>query len=163
MNRFRVRLRGSQMVVVDFQWGAELIALSWARVQAQGNLVELDLTVGNLRSVGRNTVENNRMRNIDIRKLKEVINLLLDHVVDKGFDSIALEEQFYWKVSDSEKYRVNNEPTELSVGDLFDDLDFVERVLHNKDNIVSYTLTEVASVLAYVGEVASNRLAPQGG
>lgn len=103
------------------------------------------------------------MRNIEIRKLKEAINLLLDHVIDSGSDSIALEEQFYWKVSDSEKYKMNNEPTQVAVGDLFDDLDFVERVLHNKDNIVAYTLTEVAPILAYVGEVASNRLAPQGG
>jgi len=103
------------------------------------------------------------MRNIDIQKLKEAINLLLDHVIDKGSDSITLEEQFYWKVNDNEKYRVNNEPTELSVGDLFDDLDFIEKFYRTKDNIVSYTLTEVAPVLAYVGEVASNRLAPQGG
>ncbi|MEW9571734.1 hypothetical protein ABQJ54_08215 [Rhodanobacter sp. Si-c] len=100
------------------------------------------------------------MRNIEIRKLKEAINLLLDHVIDKGSDSIALEEQFYWKVSDSEKYKVNSEPTELTVGDLFDDLDFVENVLHSKDNLVAYTLTEVAPILAYVGEAASCAASP---
>lgn len=103
------------------------------------------------------------MRNIEMRKLKEAINLLLDHVIDRGFDSITLDEQFYWKVGDSEKYKMNSEPAKLTVGDLFDDLDFVEMVLHNKDDIVAYTLTEVAPILAYVGEVASNRLAPKGG
>lgn len=103
------------------------------------------------------------MRNIDIRKLKEVINILLDHVIDMGVDEIALEEQFYWTISDSEKYGMDSKPIELAVGDLFDDLDFVEGVLRNKDDVVSYTLTEVAPILAYVGEVASSKLASKGG
>ena len=103
------------------------------------------------------------MRNIDVRKLKEVINILLDHVIDGGVDTVMLDEQFYWKVSDNEKYEITNKPIELAVGDLFDDLDFVEGVLHDEGDVVAYTLTEVAPILAYVGEVASSKLASRGG
>ncbi|MFC5740237.1 hypothetical protein [Dyella tabacisoli] len=102
------------------------------------------------------------MRDIDIRKLKEVINILLDHVIDMGVDSLPLEQSFYWKIHDDEKYAMSGTP-DLVVGDLFDDLDFVEGVLLDKDNVVSYTLTEVAPILTYVGEVAFSKLGSKGG
>lgn len=103
------------------------------------------------------------MSEIDVSKLKEVVNLLLDHIIEMGVDKVSLEEQFYWKVSDSEKYEMTSKPANLVVGDLFDDLEFVENVLRDRGHVVSYTLTEVAPILAYLGEVASNKLSSHGG
>ena len=103
------------------------------------------------------------MRTIDLRGLKESVNVLLDHIIDSGIESIPLEKQLYWQVDAKERFDLQKSPTELVVGDLFDDLDFVERVLLRKQDAVAYTLTELAPILEYIGEVASGKLAEDGG
>jgi len=54
-------------------------------------------------------------------------------------------------------------PGDLGVGDLFADLDFVEQVLSAKDQPVALALIELAPILAYIGEVAGEKLASTGG
>jgi hypothetical protein len=103
------------------------------------------------------------MRVVDISALKQAVNLLLDHVIGQGVESLPLEEQFYWKVLDDEKYLMGKRPDNMGVGDLFADLDFVEQVLSAKDQPVALLLTEIAPILAYVGEVAGQKLASSGG
>ena len=103
------------------------------------------------------------MRTIDLVKLKESLNVLLDHVIDSGISSIALEQQYYWQVDAKDRFDLKKKPADLVVGDLFDELDFVERVLLKKQSTVAYTLTELAPILEYVGEIASDKLAANGG
>ena len=44
------------------------------------------------------------MREVQISAIKQAVNLLLDHVIEQGVESLHLERQFYWKVLDDEKY-----------------------------------------------------------
>jgi len=103
------------------------------------------------------------MRVVDISVIKQAVNLLLDHVIEQGIESIPLDAQFYWKVLDDEKYLMEKRPDNLGVGDLFSDLSFVEQMLSAKEQPVALTLTELAPVLAYIGEVAGQKLAAKGG
>lgn len=103
------------------------------------------------------------MRVLDVRKLKESIDVIFDHIIDSGIDQIIIENQYYWQVEESQEYDFQNEPEGYAVGDLFDDLATVDRVLMNKESAVSYTLTELAPIVAYVGKVAGRKLAPKGG
>lgn len=103
------------------------------------------------------------MRSIDIAKLKESINVLLDSVIESGVDFVEIKDQYYWEVGTNQRYNMQGEPRELVLGDLFDDLEFVEAVLSRKESSIPYTLTEAAPLLLYVGEVVSGRLSTQDG
>jgi len=103
------------------------------------------------------------MSAVDISAIKQAVNMLLDHVIEQGVESLPLEKQFYWKVLDDEKYQMERKPSDLGVGDLFADLSFVDAVLSAKDQPVALSLIELAPILAYIGEVAGQKLASTGG
>jgi hypothetical protein len=108
-------------------------------------------------------MESNSMRRINVEDLRKSVNVLLDHILESGVESIDLEKQYYWQVNAQNKYDMATEPVGLVVGDLWDDLDFTEAVLtKDRKEAVAYTLTEVAQVLAYLGEVTGARLASRG-
>jgi hypothetical protein len=104
-----------------------------------------------------------RLRTIDIKLVKESLNVLLDHVIECGIESLPLDHGYYWQVGREDKFDMQKEPKEHLVGNLPDDLDFVERVLERREQATAYTLTELAPVLAYIGEMASAKLASKGG
>lgn len=107
--------------------------------------------------------EGTDMRVVDISVIKAAVNLLLDRVIEQGVESLPLEKQFYWKVLDDEKYLMERRPGDLGVGDLFSDLSFVEQLLSAQDQPVALSLIELAPILAYIGEVAGEKLASTGG
>ena len=53
-------------------------------------------------------------------------------------------------------------PGELDVGDLADDWEFVSRLLQEENHPVAYQLTELAPLLAYLGEVLAQDLGERG-
>jgi hypothetical protein len=99
---------------------------------------------------------------VDLHAIKKVVNLLLDHIIQQGIDSFPLDKQFYSKVLDDEKYMMDKHPGSLGVGDLLADLSFVEQELAEGGQPIALTLTELAPILAYVGEVAGQTLAAKG-
>lgn len=103
------------------------------------------------------------MRVVDILKLKESIDILFGHLIDSGINSLSLDTQYYWEVEERLQYDIINEPKGYVVGDFFQDLDVLEGVLKEGENVVAYSLTELAPLIAYVGRTASRKLAPQGG
>ena len=54
-------------------------------------------------------------------------------------------------------------PFWISVGDLADDWEFVSRLLQEANAPVAYQLTELAPLLAYLGEVLARDLGEEGG
>ncbi len=103
------------------------------------------------------------MRTIDIPTIKAAVNLLLDHLMERGLENLPLSEQFYWKVLDDEKYVMNKAPSDPGVGDLAADLDFVEGVTRDGHHMTALTLTEFGPLLTYIGEYAGTHLTAKGG
>jgi len=98
------------------------------------------------------------MPRIDVAKIKESINALLDLVIESGITNFELEDRYYWEVETTQRYNMQNKPGPLILGDLFDDLEFVDAVLSRKEGAVPYTLTQAAPLLMYIGELVSDRL-----
>lgn len=98
---------------------------------------------------------------IDIARLQQAVNRLFDHILEAGVREVAIEQPLYWTVVNPRS--LHQQPSELGVGDLCDDLEFTLGVLDENVEPVSLTLTEAAPLLAYVGEVVSNQLAGRGG
>jgi hypothetical protein len=108
-------------------------------------------------------MEEDKMHVIDVQKLKESIDVLLEHIINSGVDHLTIETQYYWQVEASQEYDFQREPVGYAVGDLFEDLATIERVLLNKESAVAYTLAELAPIIAYVGKAAGRKIAPSGG
>lgn len=103
------------------------------------------------------------MKTIDVRKLKEAIDALFDHIVDSGVERLDIETQYYWQVEENQQYDFRREPEGYAVGDFYDDVATMEQVLSDKEHVFAYTLTELAPIVAYVGKAAGRKLAPTGG
>lgn len=103
------------------------------------------------------------MLSVDVRKLKESVDLLFEHILDSGVDSLNLDTQYYWGVEESMQYDFLHEPKGYVVGSFLDDLDVLENVLKERGDVVAYSLAELAPLVAYVGMAAGRKLAPRGG
>jgi hypothetical protein len=103
-------------------------------------------------------------KTINLAELRRAVNVLFDHImVTRGITEVAIEEPLYWCVLADQVRTMDQTPVDFGVGDLSDDLYFVLNVLRPESSPVALTLTEVAPLLAYVGEAVSNKVAGQGG
>lgn len=98
---------------------------------------------------------------IDVARLRQAVNRLLDDILKAGVREVTIEQPLYWTVINPRS--LHEQPSELGVGDLCDDLEFTLGVLEKDAEPVALTLTEAAPLLAYVGEVVSSRLAGRQG
>jgi hypothetical protein len=101
---------------------------------------------------------------VDLLELRRVVNRLLDHLIEtRGIRAVPLDDRYYWEVPAPDRYRMEVDPGALEVGDLADDWAFVSRLLQEANEPVAYQLTELASLLAYLGEVLARDLGEEGG
>lgn len=103
------------------------------------------------------------MNTIDIRKLKESIDVLLEHIIDSGVERLEIETQYYLQVEESRECDFRRQPEGYAVGNFYEDVAMMEQVLSNREHMLAYTLTQLAPIMAYVGKAAGRKLAPTGG
>ncbi len=90
---------------------------------------------------------------IDIKELRDAITEILDHISNElKVDKVPLDRDYYWDIPSECLYSMQNPPSELDVGCLADDLEFLKGILQNKEQAVSLMLTHAASLLRYIGE-----------
>ena len=101
---------------------------------------------------------------IDLVKLREVVDRLLDHIIEtRGVRTVALQGRYYWEVPAPARYRTEIDRGALDVGNLADDWAFVSGLLQEENQPVAYQLTELAPLLAYIGEALARDLSRRGG
>lgn len=101
---------------------------------------------------------------IDLLELRAVTLRLLNHVIDtRGVTKIIVDKNFYWKVPVDTAFQTDTMPTQLDVGSFADDWEFVSSLLKPDASPVAYQLTELAPLLAHVGEKLAVELAGKGG
>jgi hypothetical protein len=101
---------------------------------------------------------------IDVVKLKSIIDRLFDHVIKtRGVRRVELGSDLYWDMSEEALYNVVDQPQELDIGRLSDDWELVAKMLEEGAAPVAYQLTEVAPLLRRLGEVLAKDLAATGG
>lgn len=94
------------------------------------------------------------MKNVDLRRLRNAVNGVLDHIVeDLGIEQVAVEQQhdFYWLPA-LQRYDCSKSPAELDVGRLSDDADFIELIRRGESADVAYNLVHIAPLLEYIAE-----------
>jgi hypothetical protein len=91
---------------------------------------------------------------IDIEEIRQAVNVLLDHLRDRGIRKVELREDYYWEIDAAKLYDATNEPTEFSIGSLFDDLESIQPLAAGNDQPVVPLLLKIAPLLRYIGDVA---------
>ncbi len=89
---------------------------------------------------------------IDIRRLRELTNTLLLRLEAEGTTSVELDSDFYWNILPEHRYDRYDEPREFTMGQLTEDLEFVDQLIDGTRPPVTYGLVWVSSLLRYVGE-----------
>jgi hypothetical protein len=101
---------------------------------------------------------------IELAQLKVIVDRLLDHAINsRGVSKITVDKIYYWAVPEESRYNMEDKPSELEVGSLDDDWDFIKSLSNKQTDPVIYQLTEVAPLLSYLGETLSKEFAKDGG
>ena len=87
---------------------------------------------------------------IDGEQLKRACDVLIDHVVATG-GSIRLTEDYFWAVPTDQRFRVDQKPGELTIGQLTECWSNVESMLADGSTI-GYGLVWLGEVLKAIGE-----------
>jgi hypothetical protein len=96
---------------------------------------------------------------IDLKVLKSAVNAVLDHLLeDLEIENVAIEsgKDFYWDCPYPEMHDVSMQPSDLTVGQLSDDFDFVKLIRRGQSADISYNLVHIAPLLRYIGETVKS-------
>jgi hypothetical protein len=99
-------------------------------------------------------IEGEMMSNISIAELKIVSNLLLQHLEASGIESIEISEDFYWEVPHEFRYDKYDEPKQLNVGQLSDDVYELKRLINGEAPPMGLGLVWLSSILRRIGETS---------
>lgn len=99
---------------------------------------------------------------INIEELRAVINSLLDHLCKGGVSEVDLINDYYWQIDSQELCNVVKNPTDLTIGSLFDDLESMRGVASGESEPIVLLLLKIAPLLRYLGDtVTETQLSPK--
>ena len=92
---------------------------------------------------------------IKVDELIKITNLLLQDLKERGHSQIDLKESYYWDVVKDERYNPQEDPTNLTLGDLVHDWERMEQIIEDPEMIVSRALVWLGSIYRGIGEELS--------
>lgn len=91
------------------------------------------------------------MSSINLGELQRAINRLLDQLSAAGIQEVVLDQPYYWKVLDDEKYIMSSKPNELGIGDLAFEAEAIRCALDPDEPPPKLLLVSLAALLSHVG------------
>jgi hypothetical protein len=89
---------------------------------------------------------------IKVSALKMVSDRLLIYLENRGHETIELNEDFYWNISEEEKYIMETSPVELEIGQLSEDWAFLMTAIEKERETLRYEFIWFAKILEVIGE-----------
>jgi hypothetical protein len=89
---------------------------------------------------------------IDIARLRQITNDLLERLEKDGTSKLELDADYYWNILPEHRYDKYDEPKEFVIGQLSEDLAFTNQMIDGMCPPVTYGLVWISSLLRYVGE-----------
>ena len=87
------------------------------------------------------------MMKINIDEIQKITSLLLSKLREQKGNEVELGNDFYWDISSDELYKPYDDPENISLGQLSDDLKEVQRLSQSSDGAIPYDLKRVAEIL----------------
>ena len=92
------------------------------------------------------------MMTIKIDEIRQACNKLLDFLESNGNNEIITDLDFYWNIQSSSLYNVYEDPENMTIGQLSDDLNELRKIINNETEPVGYALVWLSSLLRLIGE-----------
>lgn len=89
---------------------------------------------------------------IYINDLQTIFDKLLQHVKEKGIESINVEADYYWNIPKEQLYNPYEQPSVLDLGQLSDDWYELRKIQHAEKEPIGYHLVWFAAILRVIGE-----------
>ena len=83
---------------------------------------------------------------VNIKELEKIASILLSNLRESEGEKIELKNDFYWDISAEELYNPYEEPKNITLGQLSDDLAEIQRLNTSNDAVV-YDIKRLASIL----------------
>lgn len=83
--------------------------------------------------------------------LRGAFEALIGHIEETHGDTLRLDQDYFWSVPPREIYDVTKQPTELTIGQLTESLDFLRNQIDDPDGQVSWGMVWLGDVLKAVG------------
>ncbi len=88
---------------------------------------------------------------VTVAELREVANMLFDHLERTGHTEITVDADFYWSIPKEQLYSVHQEPSGLTIGQLSDDYHELSRIRAAAALPTAYGLVWLSTLLRYIG------------
>ena len=89
---------------------------------------------------------------IDVARLRQITNELLLRLEQSGTRQVELTSDYFWEIPSKLRYDNADEPCEFEMGQLSEELAFVNEMLDGTRPPVTFGLVWVSSLLRYIGE-----------
>lgn len=84
---------------------------------------------------------------VNIEELSKIIAILLLNLRNSKGNEVELKNDYYWDISSEQIYNPYDEPNDISLGQLSDDLNEVYRLLSSSNEAIPYDLKRIAEIL----------------
>lgn len=83
---------------------------------------------------------------VNIDEIQKITSLLLSKLKESKGNEIEISNDYYWDISQDELYSPYEEPKNVTLGQLSDDLEEVQRLIKSDDAIM-YDLKRLSNIL----------------
>jgi len=92
---------------------------------------------------------------IEVRELRKITDLLLEHVESLGVTQVNLEDDYYWTIPTDQRYDPSRTSVTPDLGQLTDDWHELQMILRGERPAVALALGWLGAVMTSVGENVS--------
>ena len=89
---------------------------------------------------------------VNVVQLRAVADKLFAHLLTSGHEVLSLPYDHYWSIPKEKLYDPYSQPSELTLGQLSDDLAELKRIYNDQAEPLSYALVWLAAVIRAIGE-----------
>jgi hypothetical protein len=86
------------------------------------------------------------------KELRAAFDALMMHLESTGHAEIAVDDDYYWFVPRESRYDPQQQPTELTIGQLSDDAREIRAIADGSKEPIGYALVWLAALLTHFGE-----------
>ena len=89
---------------------------------------------------------------IDLAELRKLTDLLLHDLQQQGYQTIQIEDDYYWEIPKEGLYDPYTNPKDLTMGQLTHDWERLRRILQGSSEPLAYGLVWLSSLLRAIGQ-----------
>lgn len=89
---------------------------------------------------------------IEIDVLEEATKAVFKHLKEQKITDLKFDEDFYWNITQEDRYNPYDEPKELTLGQLSDDWLEIKKIASGENETIGFALVWLASLYKIIGE-----------